>query len=78
MKKHILIIFLTLLAAVGGCLPITTRSSWMNMSGRGESAGAGAGARGRSVAVQVATAQRKLVPVEVEAIGTVSPIASVA
>lgn len=35
-------------------------------------------ARGRAVAVQVANAQRKAIPVEVEAIGTVSPIASVA
>jgi RND family efflux transporter MFP subunit len=33
---------------------------------------------GRTVAVQVANAQRKPVPVEVDAIGTVSPIASVA
>jgi RND family efflux transporter MFP subunit len=33
---------------------------------------------GRAIAVQVANAQRKQVPVEVDAIGTVSPIASVA
>jgi RND family efflux transporter MFP subunit len=34
--------------------------------------------RGRTVAVQVADAQRKQIPVEVDAIGTVSPIATVA
>lgn len=38
----------------------------------------GSASRGRAVAVQVADAQRKMVPVEVDAIGTVSPIASVA
>src|SRR5712675_3034049 len=50
-----------------------TRSSWM---------GTGASAQGpqkpRVVSVEVARAERKLVPVDVDAIGTVTPISSVA
>jgi RND family efflux transporter MFP subunit len=56
-------------------------SSWMAWLTSGPATKAqaqGPAARGRTVAVQVANAERKTIPVEVDAIGTVSPIASVA
>lgn len=78
MKKRNLLIFLTLVAAVAAT-GYATRSSWMASGATKAQAQVQGPARGgRSVAVQVATAQRKSVPVEVDAIGTVSPIASVA
>ena len=71
---------------VAGCalaaVAYGTRGSWMPSGGSGSGMSAKApakgGGRGRTVAVQVALAERKSIPVEVEAIGTVSPIASVA
>lgn len=76
MKKRSLIILVTVVAAVaaGG---YATRASWMQM-GSAAKAQAQGPRGGRTVAVQVANAQLKPVPVEVDAIGTVSPIASVA
>lgn len=76
MKKKSLLLVLGLVAAVlAGSVAFGTRSSWMDT---GSAAKAQAKARQRTVPVQVATAERKNVPVEVEAIGTVAPIASVA
>lgn len=72
--RHILIVLG--LAAVVGTVAFTTRSSWMNTGGAAKAQAQAP--RARAVAVQVATAERKLVPVEVEAIGMVAPIASVA
>jgi RND family efflux transporter MFP subunit len=76
MKKRSWIVFVTLVAAAGAAA-YGTRSSWMNVGGAAKAQSQGP-ARARTVAVQVANAQRKVVPVEVDAIGTVSPIASVA
>lgn len=53
-------------------------SQWLEASAPTSAKGPAPGGRGRSVAVAVATAQRKPVPFEVDAIGTVSPIATVA
>ena len=75
MKKRTLLIAFVLVAIAGG-VAFGTRSSWMDT---GSAAKAQAqGPRVRSISVQVANAERKQVPVEVDAIGTVSPIASVA
>src|SRR3954447_25548131 len=72
MKKNSLIV----LAGVIGIAAIAayaTRASWM---------GSGATAQGpqrpRMVSVELAKAERKSVPVDVDAIGTVTPISSVA
>jgi RND family efflux transporter MFP subunit len=73
MRKRNLFIVLGL-AAVAGTVAVSTRSSWMDTSG----AKAQGPARVRTVSVQAATAERKQIPVEVDAIGTVTPIASVA
>jgi len=75
MKKSLLI-FVTLVAAVAAT-GYATRSSWME-SGATKAQAQGPARGGRSVAVQVASAERKSIPFEVDAIGTVSPIASVA
>jgi RND family efflux transporter MFP subunit len=75
MKKRNLVIVLGL-AAVVGSVAFGTRSSWMNTSGAAKAQAPAP--RARTVSVQAATAERKQVPVEVDAIGTVSPIASVA
>src|SRR6478736_3121587 len=72
MKKSSLI----LIAGVLGIAAVTafiTRSIWM-----GGSATAQAPQRPRLVSVELAKAERKSVPVDVDAIGTVTPIASVA
>src|SRR5882757_6754027 len=72
MKKRNLILFV---GAVGiaAIAAFATRSSWM---------GAGASAQGpqraRVVSVELAKAERKSVPVDVDSIGTVTPISSVA
>src|SRR5258707_13243130 len=72
MKKRNLILFV---AAIGiaAVAAFVTRSSWM---------GGGASAQGpqrpRMVSVELAKAERKTVPVDVDAIGTVTPISSVA
>lgn len=75
MKKRSLLIVLGLVAVVG-TVAFGTRSSWMNTGGAAKAQAQGP--RARAVSVQAATAERKQVPVEVDAIGTVSPIASVA
>jgi RND family efflux transporter MFP subunit len=72
MKKRNLILFV---AAIGiaAVAALVTRSSWM---------GAGSSAQGlqrpRLVSVETTKAERKSVPVDVDAIGTVMPISSVA
>src|SRR4030088_3579607 len=72
MKKRNLILFV---GAVGiaAIAAFATRSSWM---------GGGASAQGpqrpRMVSVEMAKAERKSVPVDVDSIGTVTPISSVA
>src|SRR4030088_143150 len=72
MKKRNLILFV---GAVGiaAIAAFATRSSWM---------GGGASAQGpqrpRMVSVEMAKAERKAVPVDVDSIGTVTPISSVA
>src|SRR3954454_4475531 len=72
MKKRNLILFV---AAIGiaAVAAFATRSSWM---------GTGASAQGpqrpRMVSVEVAKAERKPIPVDVDSIGTVTPISSVA
>src|SRR3954447_5645020 len=72
MRKRNLILFV---AAIGiaAIAAFATRSSWM---------GGGASAQGpqrpRVVSVELAKAERKSVPVDVDSIGTVTPISSVA
>ena len=73
MKKRNLIILLAVLAIAGGAA-FFTRASWM---GGGASA-QGPQQRPRVVSVEVAKAERKPVPVDVDSIGTVTPISSVA
>src|SRR6202165_180598 len=72
MKKRSLIYFAGVLG-IAGLAAFVTRSSWM---------GTGASAQGpqkpRVVSVEVAKAERKAVPVDVDSIGTVTPISSVA
>ena len=72
MKKRTLILFAGAVGIVAAAA-FVTRSSWM---------GGGASAQGpqrpRMVSVELAKAERKLVPVDVDAIGTVTPISSVA
>lgn len=72
MKARHLVVWTGLIAAValGGYL---SRSSWM-----GQNAGAPPPPRPRVVSVELARAERKPVPVDVDAIGTVTPISSVA
>jgi RND family efflux transporter MFP subunit len=72
MKKRTLIL---LAGAVGiaAAAGFITRSSWM-----GGSSNAQAPQRPRMVSVELATAERKSVPVDVDANGTVTPISSVA
>jgi RND family efflux transporter MFP subunit len=72
MKKNSLI----LIAGVIGIAAVAayaTRSSWM-----GSGATAQGPQRSRMVSVELAKAERKSVPVDVDAIGTVTPISSVA
>jgi RND family efflux transporter MFP subunit len=76
MKKRYLII-VVILAVGAGATAYATRSSWMNVGSAAKAQSQGP-ARARQVAVQVANAERKRIPFEVDAIGTVSPIASVA
>ena len=79
MKKRSLIIVVTLAAVLPALRPIATPFVLDGrLGGAAQGAGAGTGSAARTVAVQVANAERKTVPVEVDAIGTVSPIASVA
>jgi RND family efflux transporter MFP subunit len=76
MKRRSLIIVLTLVVAAGAAT-YASRPFWSVASGATKAQAQGP-ARARTVAVQVANAERKQVPFEVDAIGTVSPIASVA
>src|SRR5258707_6586091 len=73
MKKRNLMICGGVLVVGAIVAAFVTRSSWM---------GTGASAQGpqrpRVVSVEVATAERKPVPVDVDSIGTVTPISSVA
>jgi membrane fusion protein, multidrug efflux system len=72
MKKRtfILVVGAVAIAAAAGFI---TRSSWM-----GGSSNAQAPQRPRMVSVELAKAERKSMPVDVDAIGTVTPISSVA
>jgi RND family efflux transporter MFP subunit len=73
MKRRSLMIFAGVLLVGASAAAFATRSSWM---------GTGASAQGpqrpRMVSVELAKAERKPVPVDVDAIGTVTPISSVA
>jgi RND family efflux transporter MFP subunit len=72
MKKRILIV-LACAIGIAAVAAYATRSSWM-----GGGASAQAPPRPRLVSVELAKAERKPVPVDVDAIGMVTPIASVA
>ncbi len=72
MKKRNLIFFAGLLG-IAALAAIVTRSSWT-----GGGASAQATQRARVIAVELAKAERKPVPVDVDSIGTVTPISSVA
>src|ERR1700730_5878225 len=72
MKKRSLIFFLVLLG-IPALAAFVTRSSWM-----GGGASAQGPQRARAISVDLAKAQRKPVPVDVDSIGTVTPISSVA
>jgi RND family efflux transporter MFP subunit len=72
MKKRTSIALVVIIAAAAGAA-YATRSSWT-----GSNATAQAPQRARVVAVELAKAERKPVPVDVDAIGTVTPISSVA
>jgi RND family efflux transporter MFP subunit len=72
MKKRNLVIFAGMLG-VAALAAFLTRSSWM-----GGGASAQGPQRARVIAVELAKAQRKPVPVDVDSIGTVTPISSVA
>lgn len=74
MRKRNLFIVLGL-AVAAGTVAFSTRSSWMDTGGAAKAQGP---ARVRAVSVQTAPAERKQVPVDVDTIGTVTPIASVA
>jgi RND family efflux transporter MFP subunit len=75
MKRRSLLILVTLVAAVPAA-GYATRSTWMGAGGPAKAQSQGP--RARTISVQVTNADRRHVPVEVDAIGTVSPIASVA
>ena len=72
MKKRSLIFFAGLLG-IAALAAFVTRSSWM-----GGGASAQGPQRARAISVDLAKAQRKPVPVDVDSIGTVTPISSVA
>lgn len=72
MKKRILILFIGVVG-IAAIAAFATRSSWM-----GGGASAQGPQRARVVSVELAKAERKSVPVDVDSIGTVTPISSVA
>jgi membrane fusion protein, multidrug efflux system len=72
MKKRNLIFFAGVLG-VAALAAFVTRSSWV-----GGGASAQAPQRARVIAVELAKAERRPVPVDVDSIGTVTPISSVA
>jgi membrane fusion protein, multidrug efflux system len=83
MKKRTLVCgALVVLVAAGGVFAATRGGLWSGWSGWSWSGGAVAQApranAPRSVPVEVATAIKKVVPVRIEALGSVTPIASVA
>src|SRR3954469_1947530 len=73
MKKRSLMMFGVVLLAGASAAVFVTRSSWM-----GNGASAQGPQRPRVVSVELAKAQRETVPVDVDSIGTVTPISSVA
>jgi RND family efflux transporter MFP subunit len=73
MKKRNLIICASVLVVGASAAAFMTRSSWM-----GTGASAQGPAKPRVVSVEVTKAERKPVPVDVDSIGTVTPISSVA
>jgi RND family efflux transporter MFP subunit len=72
MKKRNLILFAGMIG-IAAVAAYATRTSWM-----GGGASAQGPQRARVVSVELAKAERKLVPVDVDAIGMVTPISSVA
>jgi RND family efflux transporter MFP subunit len=70
-QRHL--IFVAGVLGVAALGAFVTRASWM-----GDGASAQAPQRARVVAVELARAERKPVPVDVDSIGTVTPISSVA
>src|SRR6476661_4822682 len=72
MRKRNLIFFAGALA-IAALAAFVTRSSWT-----GDGASAQGPQRARVISVELAKAERKPVPVDVDAIGTVTPISSVA
>src|SRR6267154_3605318 len=72
MRRRIWIFFAGALA-IAALAAFVTRSSWT-----GGGASAQGPQRARVISVEVARAERKLVPIDVDAIGTVTPISSVA
>src|ERR1700675_126027 len=72
MKKRTLMFFAAALG-IAALAAFVTRSSWT-----GGAASAGGPRRARVISVELARAERKPVPVDVDAIGTVTPISSVA
>jgi len=72
MKKRNLMLFVGVLG-IAAVAAYTTRTSWM-----GGGASAQGPQRARVVSVDLAKAERKSVPVDVDAIGMVTPISSVA
>jgi RND family efflux transporter MFP subunit len=72
MRKRNLIFFAGALA-IAALAAFVTRSSWT-----GDGASAQGPQRARVISVELAKAERKSVPVDVDAIGTVTPISSVA
>src|SRR6476620_4063785 len=73
MKKRNLMLLAGCLGAAALAV-FATRASWTG----GGAAGAKDPARPRVIAVELAKAERKPVPVDVDSIGTVTPISSVA
>jgi RND family efflux transporter MFP subunit len=72
MKQRNLIFFAAVLG-IAGLAAFVTRSSWT-----GGGASAQGPQRARAISVELAKAERKPVPVDVDSIGTVTPISSVA
>ncbi|HWN77232.1 MAG TPA: biotin/lipoyl-binding protein, partial [Bradyrhizobium sp.] len=72
MKKRTLMFFAGALG-IAALAAFVTRSSWT-----GDGASAQGPQRARVISVELAKAERKPVPVDVDAIGTVTPISSVA
>jgi RND family efflux transporter MFP subunit len=73
MKKRNLIVLAGVLVIAGGAA-FFTRASWMS----GGASAQGPQQRARVVSVELAKAERRPVPVDVDSIGTVTPISSVA